>query len=136
MVDTSAIIGLHLAGDAWHEPAKRVMAELERARRPLFATSDIFDETVTLLRRWGGYRSAVRTGEALRSSRVVHLVEVDERARDEAWRRFKEQRTPGLSFTDCTSAAMMGRLGIEEIFAFDSDFGSLGLKTLPGRVQQ
>lgn len=134
MVDTSAIVGLFLEGDEWHEPAKQVMAALQKTMRPLFATTDIFDETVTLLRRWGGYSVAVRTGDALQSSKVVHLVEVDGRAREEAWLRFREHKTPDLSFTDCTSAAMMERLGIEEIFAFDSDFRRFGFKTLPGRT--
>jgi hypothetical protein len=131
MVDTSGIIGLYLEEDEWHESAKAILAELQQDKRPLFATTDIFDEAVTLLRRWGGYPTAVRTGEALLRSKVLRLVEVDGRARDEAWRLFNQHKTPDLSFTDCTSVAMMKRLGIEEIFAFDSDFREFGLSTLP-----
>jgi len=132
LVDTSAIVGLYLENDEWHAPAKKVMAELQGKRRPLFFTTDIFDEAVTLMRRWGGYEVAIKAGEALRESRVMHLVEVDERARDEGWRLFKEHKTPDLSFSDCTSAAIMERLGIEEVFAFDSDFRGFGFTVLPG----
>jgi hypothetical protein len=132
-VDTSALVGLYLKDDEWHAPARRVMEDLQSQRRPLFTTGDVFDETVTLMRRWGGYAVAARAGEALRTSRALRLIPVDERACDEAWRLFKEHRLPDLSFTDCTSAAIMRRLGIEEVFAFDSDFRSLGFKVLPER---
>jgi len=131
LVDTSAIVGLYLEADGWHAPARKVMAELQAKRRPLFFTTDIFDEAVTLMRRWGGYEVAIKAGEALRESRVMHLVEVDERARDEAWRLFKAHKSPDLSFSDCTSAAIMERLGIEEVFAFDSDFRGFGFTMLP-----
>ena len=39
---------------------------------------------------------------------------------------------PDLSFSDCRSAAIMNRLGIEEEFAFDSDFRGFGFTVLPG----
>lgn len=131
LVDTSAIVGLYLENDEWHAPARKVMADLQAKRRPLFSTTDVFDEAVTLMRRWGGYESAVRAGEALRGSRVMHLVEVNERDRDEAWRLFKEHKTLSLSFSDCTSAAIMDRLGIEDVFTFDSDFRAFGYTILP-----
>lgn len=131
-VDTSAIIGLYLESDEWHASAKKVMAEFQRVRRPLFFTTDVFDEAVTLMRRWGGYDVAVRSGEALRGSRVLHLVEVDERAREGAWRTFRANRILNLSFSDCTSVAIMERLGIHEVFTFDWDFQALGYTVLPG----
>jgi len=131
LVDTSALVALYLDSDAWHAEAVRALAQLREQRRPLLATTDVFDETVTLVRRWGGYARAVEVGTALRESRVLTLVPVDEAAREEAWGLFKRHKNPKLSFTDCTSAAVMGRLGIESVFTFDSDFRGFGLKPIP-----
>ena len=130
-MDTSALVALYLDSDEWHAEAVRALSQLRDLRRPLLATTDVFDETVTLIRRWGGYARAVEVGEALRESRVLTLVAVDDAAWEEAWALFKKHGNLKLSFTDCTSAALMARLGIESIFTFDSDFRGLGLKSLP-----
>ena len=68
MVDTSALVALYLESDARHREAARVMAELRGKKRPLFATTDVFDETVTLVRRWGG--TGVRCKPEKRSGRA------------------------------------------------------------------
>jgi len=43
----------------------------------------------------------------------------------EAWKYF-EKNWSGLSFTDCTSFAMMKRLGITKYFGYDDHFGRAG----------
>jgi predicted nucleic acid-binding protein len=133
LVDTSALVALAMPTDAQHPAAVDTLAELKRKRTPLLATTDIFDETVTLLLLWGGYARAIEMGELLRASRLLELVSVDDQARDEAWRLFQEHKIPNLSFTDCTSAAIMERLELEEVFAFDSDFRGFGFTQLPRR---
>jgi len=132
LVDTSALIGLFLESDSWHPAAKQAFDDLRGRRRALVSTSDVFDETVTLVRRWAGYEPALRAGDRLRQSKLLHLVDVRERDREEAWRLFREFREPKLSFTDCSSAAVMGRLGIREVFTFDAHFRKLGFVSLPG----
>lgn len=131
-VDTSALVALYLTADSRHQEAASVLEGLMESKRQLVATTDVFDETVTLLRRWGGYSKAVEAGEALRTSRVLELVNVDDEAREEAWKLFKQHKGPKLSFTDCTSAAVMRRLELEEVFTFDSDFRGFGFTAVPG----
>jgi predicted nucleic acid-binding protein len=131
-IDTSALMALYLESDSRHREAASVLAGLRGKKIPFMATSDIFDETVTLLRRWGGYARAIAGGEALRQSRVLELVSVDDRARDEAWGLFKVHKDVKLSFTDCTSAAIMKRFELEDVFTFDSDFREFGFRMIPG----
>jgi predicted nucleic acid-binding protein len=131
LVDTSALVALYMASDARHREASSVLAGLREKKRPLLATTDVFDETVTLVRRWAGYARAIEAGESLRQSRVLELVNVEDDDREEAWDLFRRHKEAKLSFTDCTSAAIMGRLEIEEVFTFDSDFRGFGFKTVP-----
>lgn len=131
LADTSALVGLFLRDDAWHAPAKEVLEELRSGRRRMLATSDIFVETVTAIRRWAGYRPSIDAGEALKSSRLVTFVPVDDAARDSAWRLFRKLNDPRLSLTDCTSFAVMERFGIKEAFTFHARFRRAGFDVLP-----
>jgi predicted nucleic acid-binding protein len=131
LADTSALVGLFLRNDEWHEPARRVFEELRSSNRPMIATSDIFDETVTAIRRWAGFKRSVEAGEALMTSRLVTLIPIDDRARDGAWRRFRKLNLPHLSLTDCTSFEIMDRFRLKEAFTFDGDFGRAGYDVIP-----
>lgn len=130
-VDTSAFFALFNPRDARHEEAGRLHDALQGFQRPLFTSTDVFDEVVTLLRSRTGIEHAVRIGEGLRNGEAVRLIPVDDEIRDSAWEIFKSHALPGLSFTDCTSSAVMRSRGIREVFTFDADFRRLGHQTLP-----
>jgi predicted nucleic acid-binding protein len=49
----------------------------------------------------------------------------------EAFRIFEKYTDKRLSFTDCTSFALMKRLGISKAFAFDEDFLAVGFELVP-----
>ena len=132
LADTSALIGLLLRDDEWHARAKAVLADLQAGGRRMIATSDIFDETVTAIRRWAGYGPSIEAGEALRASRLVTLVSVDDPAREAAWKLFRKLNDPHLSLTDCTSFAIMERFRTQEVFTFDAHFRRAGFIVLPG----
>lgn len=131
LADTSALVGLFLRDDEWHPAAKEVLSDLQSAGRRLLATSDVFDETVTAIRRWAGYRASIHAGEAMRTSRLLSLVPVDESAREAAWALFRKLNDPRLSLTDCTSFAVMERFGLKEAFTFDARFRRAGYDVLP-----
>lgn len=130
-VDTSAIVGIFLRDDEWHQKAKNVLQELKIQKRKMLASSDIFDEVVTAIRKWAGHQQAVRAGEILRDSKLLRVVGVDDETREAAWKLFRQYDDHELSFTDCTSFATMKRYGIEEAFTFDDDFRKVGFLTLP-----
>lgn len=130
-VDTSALVGKFLEGDEHHVRATEIMRRLLREGRQFVSTDYIFDEVVTRVRGRADHESAVKAGEGIRSSEVIDLVDVDLRLRKEAWRLFKKYGDQKLSFTDCTSFAVMRKYGIREAFTFDGDFAKVGFGTLP-----
>lgn len=131
-VDSSALIALFVPRDERHEEAKAVLLDAQRTRRPLFASTDVFDEVITFLCRRAGPEPAVRIGDELRREEVLRLVRVDDEIRERAWAIFKARRLPALSFTDCTSSAILSSRRIREVFTFDDDFRRLGHRVVPG----
>ena len=131
MADSSAIIGLFMKEDEWHAPATKALEEIRKAHKRMLTTWDVFDEVVTALRRWGGYDVAVQAGEAMKASTSLTVVVVGDDVRDNAWSTFRKNRFAKLSYTDCTSVAVMKKYGIAEAFTFDEDFKKLGCTVIP-----
>jgi uncharacterized protein len=127
-VDTSAWYALADARTSDHVSIKAVL----KAHRLSLVTSDyIFDEIVTLIRMRRGFDPARRFGEELLSGRVATIVRLLPVDLDAAWAVFCRRHDQRLSFTDCTSFALMQRLKIETAIALDDDFRALGFMNLP-----
>ncbi len=124
-------MALALRRDAHHPAAKRYMEHLP-AGVTLVTSDYVLDETLTRLRRVAGHPTAVRVGEALRGSSLARLLDVEREDIEEAWDLFRRFDDKELSFTDCTIIAMVRRLAVDAVFAFDEDFQRAGLKTVPG----
>lgn len=111
---------------------KAVKAALGRFRGRLVTSNFVFDEVVSLcLARRLGHAVALTVGGVLMAPQVVDLVRVtaeDERA---AWRLFAERPDQGYSYTDCTSFALMRRLGITRAAALDEHFRIEGFEVIP-----
>ncbi len=131
LIDTSALVGIFMRDDDWHEPAVEAMEKLQAGRKMMLTTSDVFGETLTALRRWAGHAQAVKVGDILRRSGLVKLVSIDDATREAAWKLFKKYDDQLLSFTDCTSFATMDRFQIGEAFTFDDDFRKVGYTVFP-----
>ena len=130
-VDSSALVAWTVEKDQSHKAAVACMTELIAARARLLTTDYVFDESVTLVRKFGGYLQAVMLGEALRDGKPVRMIEIPEARREQAWAEFRRYREPRLSFTDCTSLVTMRDCGARTVFSFDSDFRKLGFQTIP-----
>lgn len=102
-----------------------------RNRLPLITTDYVFAETLTLIRTSLGHREAVKFGERLLASRLAQLISVAKEDKERAWEIFRRYDDKALSFTDCTSFAVMERLGIETAFTVDHDFKALGYLMVP-----
>ncbi|MBI3559037.1 PIN domain-containing protein [Candidatus Gottesmanbacteria bacterium] len=91
-------------------------------------TNFIIDETLTLLRVRSGLKIAIDFKEDLLKSvhslKIVRVLVKDEVI---AWNWFVKEWS-GLSFTDCTSFAVMKRLGLTEVATFDHHFSKAGFK--------
>lgn len=130
-VDSSAWIALYDRADRRHNEAQQHWNRLQVQRIALYTSDYVFDETVTYLRRRAGHGAAVRFGTALLSSQAVTVVAVTADLRGEAWSLFQRYDDKVLSFTDCTSFALMTRLDLIEVFTFDDDFTQVGFVRRP-----
>jgi predicted nucleic acid-binding protein len=91
----------------------------------------VFDETLTLLRYRLDWQVAHTFGEQLLSGKVAQLIRVTEQDEQAAWEIFSRYQDKSLSFTDCSSFAVIKRLNIEMALAVDSDFRAYGLHCVP-----
>lgn len=86
-----------------------------------------------------GVDVAIAVGTKLRDPRIVEMADVLSEDMDAAWTIFCGQPQPPtrrarpLSFTDCTSFAVMRRLGLKRALAFDEHFREQGFE-VPGLV--
>lgn len=101
-------------------------AVIESSTQPLVTTDYIFDELLTLLSARGRRDAAVEAGELILDGSLVSLVRVTEADFQVAWSVFTRFSDKKWSFTDCTSYAVMQRLGITHSLSLDSHFQQFG----------
>lgn len=95
-------------------------------------TSDyVFDETVTVLKVRASHKASVAAGEAMLSSPRLSIEPIGDEDRRTAWAIFSTHSDKRLSFTDCTSKALIDRLGCEQVWALDVDFRQMGYEVRP-----
>jgi len=122
--DTWGFLALADRRDQDHEAAAQ--ADLWRQERGIIVvtTDYVMDETLTTLHAAAGAAVALEfadlLGARVAAERVV-LAEVhgDRRERALAWFRRLAPANPRLSFTDCTSFAVMEELRLEIAFTLD-----------------
>jgi predicted nucleic acid-binding protein len=131
-VDTSAFYALADKGDVNHRRARALLSTFSRRRTPLVTTTDVFAETITLVRYRIGHRAAVKVGEKLLASSWCRVLNVSDEIRQAAWQILLRYDDQSFSFVDCTSFALMRGMRIEESFTFDRDFATAGFTVLPG----
>lgn len=129
-VDTSFFKALLDVRDDFHKKASAVSFILEKNRTKLITTNYILDEAYTLLRVRRGLEIAKKLRELVFSGdRNVQIVRVQADDEANAWKLFLNNWS-GLSFTDCTSFAVMKRLDLKEVAAFDTHFTKAGFKII------
>ena len=122
-VDTSAWYAIIDKNDQDHAAA---VSKIQILDRPLVTSNYIFDEILTLLQVRVGPSIAIPFGQKLWDQEVSALVRITEEDEEKAWRVFRQCADKGFSFTDCTSFALLERLDINTVFAFDDHFVQYG----------
>jgi predicted nucleic acid-binding protein len=120
MVDTGAWYAVADSSDRHHVAARNFY--LEQAPRNSFVTTDlIVAETWALLSAHLGRPAALTFWATLRDTRTP-IVTLDAVDLESVWHIVETFADQTFSFVDCTTFALMQRLGIDEAFAFDSHF--------------
>lgn len=122
-VDTSAWYAYICADDPDHKATKN---SIERWGGRLITTNFIFDEIVTLVRYRLGSTRAKLVGATLQDSEVVEMIRILPEDEEKAWKLFVQHKDKDNSFTDCTSFALMHRLGLETAISTDHHFKQAG----------
>jgi predicted nucleic acid-binding protein len=139
--DTWGLVALANRADPHHAVSSEAGHALRDAGLCAVMSDYVFGEALTLLHVSAGAREALTLADVL-LSRVeggeLLLVEITAPRRAEALRLFRRlaPETPRLSFTDCTSFALMRELGIQVAFTADQHFhrAGRGIRPLFGRT--
>ncbi len=120
LVDTGGWYALADTADRHHAEARRFYTE--RAQEATLATTDlILAETCALIHAHLGRPAALVFWEGLRDAQIpivtAELVDLEA-----AWRIVQAFSDQSFSLVDCVTFAMMERLGITDVFGFDSHF--------------
>lgn len=128
--DSSGFIAAFDARDQRHATAAALWREFARRGERLLTTQLVLAETVTHLRRRGGWEASRKVGEALLESRVVEIVGLDGEQLAAAWREFVRNPDPKLSLCDAASVIVMRDRGVTRAFTFDRHFADAGFELL------
>lgn len=127
-VDTSFFKAFIDTKDDFHQQAIQILQNLKSSGNSLVTSNYILDETFTLIRVRCGLDLVKDFKKALEEFEtglvIVHVLVTDEK---NAWEWFLLDWS-NLSFTDCVSFAVMKRLDITSVAAFDQHFTRAGFK--------
>lgn len=122
LIDTSFLVAYYDVRDKNHSRAVELLKELETKKfGSLYLSDYIFDETITIIKKYKGKEIAKEKGTAIVNS--LQMLNVDINVFKIAWELCK--KIDALSFTDCTSLIVMKHYAIEYMATFDSDFNGL-----------
>ncbi len=133
-VDTWAWYALTDSADADHPLAQLANEQLLDEGSTFVTTNFVLAEAVTLIRYNLHHSAAVRfrhTVQQLVEDDLVSLVRVEETDESAAWEIFEQYSDQKFSYTDCTSFAVMRRLGLTRAFTADHHFATLGFILVP-----
>lgn len=122
-VDTSVWFAAAIEEDPDHHACRNCLNE--NASR-LMTTDHVVSELLTLMSARGYRHRAARIGSGFWSETTAPITWVTRADTETAWRVFQQFADKRWSFTDCTSYAVMQRLGITEAFSLDDHFRQFG----------
>lgn len=124
-VDTGAFLALYLRRDQFHRQAKALFPALPL---PFLTSNHVMDELATLLGRQASSRFAVDRVSDLYASPSVEIVTSTRADEIQALSWMRKFSDKPVSFTDCTSFAIMHRLEARMALTFDRHFRDAGFE--------
>lgn len=132
-LDTGVFVAFVNKRDRDHDRAVGLVDELRKGQYGLPYTSDyVFDEAVTVaLARTRRMSVSLNAGALILGSResgipaLARMLRIDEQTFHEAWKSFRTQKKPELSFTDHTCISLARAYAGGTIMSFDRGFDGL-----------
>ena len=128
--DTWAYIALGDARDAGHDAVTHAKRWVDDNNWTAITSDYVLDETITWFHALGHGVRFIDFIEAQVAAQTVNVIPIDLARRTSALRWFRRLApdTPRLSFTDCTSFALLEELKITSIITADRHFSKAGPK--------
>ena len=136
-VDTGAFYARADTDDTHHEDAIRLFTGIrsgDMAYRPIYTSLAVLSEFATLALYKLGHGTATTALRAISDSDSINIIPVERPAFEAAAEQFEGYGDQQISFVDHTTGVLAEERGIEHIFAFDSDFRTLGFSLVPADV--
>jgi len=134
LVDTNAFVAIFNEDDAHYDIANDVLDRIgdgDLPYGPLYTSRYVLSETATTLLVGAGHDNAVTALGSIRDSASFNVLNIGPELFEQTTAQFKEYDDQEISFIDHMNAVVATEYDIEHIFAFDSDFATLGLKRVP-----
>jgi predicted nucleic acid-binding protein len=103
--------------------------------QPIYTTGYVLSELTTLILRKKSHKRATDTLQRIRTSPVVTVLHPDAAQFDTVCSEFDRFDDQQISFVDHTTGVLAGEVDAEYIFAFDSDFRTLGFSLIPDDIK-
>ncbi|HPQ39386.1 MAG TPA: PIN domain-containing protein [bacterium] len=129
--DTTAFEALICRDHPGHAAARRYLEFSVIRKTPLISSRHILYALADTLRRRTPGVPAATIINALLTSRMVRFESLTPEDESEAWRLYIEMDSPWWDFQHCATVAQLNRLGIRNVFCFDSQYARYGFKTIP-----
>lgn len=137
-VDTDAFYARYDESASRHDVATDAFGAIAAgtlAFRPLYTTTHVLAELATLLERKRDHDAAVRGLCRIRNSAAFTVVHPSEAEFDAAVNQFERYDDQEITLVDHLSAVVAEERTVEHVFAFDSDFRTLGFTLVPADVR-
>lgn len=99
--------------------------------RPIYTTGYVLSELTTLILRKKSHEKAMDTLQRIRESPVVTVLHPDATQFDAVCSEFGRFDDQQISFVDHTTGVLASEVNAEHVFAFDTDFRTLGFSLVP-----
>lgn len=136
-VDTGAFFAHFVENSPRHKRARAVMDAIQAGDlhfRPMYTTGYVLSELTTLILRKKSHQKAMDTLNRIRGSPVVTILHPDESQFESICHNFGRFDDQQISFVDHATGTLATEFDAEHVFAFDSDFRTLGFSLVPDEI--
>jgi predicted nucleic acid-binding protein len=130
-IDTAGWMACADRNDPAHSASMAARDATLEAGRMLITTDFVVDETLTLIRFRLGLAAANAWWQQIDRSARLRWERVENDRFERARNLFFQYRDKDLSFTDCTSFAVMRELRLTTVITTDGHFRQVGFDVLP-----
>jgi predicted nucleic acid-binding protein len=126
--DTSALLAILDRSEQNNASAHKIWRELIQNEVPVWVTSYVLVETISLLQRRFGLTAVHAFQDNIRP--YLQFIWVDELLHNSGMMAVLTANRRQLSLVDCVSFAAMRQSGLNTVFAFDEHFAEQGFTVL------